>query len=75
MRTVAAPLPMITVPLVLRRFFGSIKDASDVNDLLESLLEIASLAAVSRSKSADNGVTCRITPDMSATGWERCRKA
>jgi hypothetical protein len=44
---------MITVPLVFRRFFGSIKDGFEVNDLLDFLSEIASRAAVSRSNSAD----------------------
>jgi len=31
---------MITVPFVLRRFFGSIEDGPDVNDLLALLLEM-----------------------------------
>jgi hypothetical protein len=43
---------MITVPVVLRRFFGSIDDGSGVNDLLGRLLEIAFWAAVKSSKSA-----------------------
>lgn len=44
---------MITVPLVLRRFFDSIEDTPDVNDLRGRLLENALLASVRRAQSID----------------------
>jgi len=50
---VAAPLPIITVPFALRRFFGSIAGGSEVNELRGVFREIASWAAVSRSNSAE----------------------
>ncbi len=62
MRTVAPPLPMITVPLVLRRFFDSIEDAPDVNDLRGSLLEIALPASARRSQSFDIESLAESTP-------------